>query len=53
LKADRWQLLGIFLEIRDVELIEPPRANRQDAHRDVLEVFLAFLRGDDDVLALA
>ena len=49
LEADRRQLLGILLEVRDVELVEPLRADRLDADRDVLEILLALGRGDDDL----
>src|SRR3990170_2254091 len=52
LEAPRWQLLGIILEVRDVQLVEPPGADRLHADRDVLEVFLTLLRGDDDDVAL-
>ena len=49
LEADRRQLLGIILEVRDVQLVEPPRADRLDADRHVLEILLALGRGDDDL----
>ena len=49
LEADRRKLLGIILEVRDVQLVEPPRADRLDADRHVLKVLLALLRGDDDL----
>ena len=49
LEADRRKLLGIILEVRDVELVEPAGADRLDADRDVLEILLALVRGDDDL----
>ena len=49
LEADRRQLLGVVLEVRDVQLVEPPGAERLDADRHVLEILLALGRGDDDL----
>ena len=48
-EGDRRQLFREILEIGDIELVEPPGTDRLDADRDVLEVFLAFGRGDDDL----
>ena len=47
--AHRRQLLGITFKVRDIELIEPPRADRLNADRNVLEIFFALGRGDDDL----
>ncbi len=52
LEADRRQLLGIILEIRDVELVELAGPDRLDADRHVLQVFLPLGRGDDDFVGL-
>src|SRR5262249_19173846 len=49
LEANRRQLLRIFLEVRNVQLIETAGADRLDADRNVLEIFLALRRGDDDL----
>ena len=48
LEADRRQLLGIILEVGDVELVEAAGADRLNRDRNVLKVFLALGRGDDD-----
>ena len=53
LVADRRQQLGVILEIRDVELVEPPRSDRLDADRHVLQILFALGRGDDDDIAVA
>jgi hypothetical protein len=52
LERHRRQQLGIFVEVRDVELIELARADRLDADRDRLDVLVALLRGDDDLVAI-
>ena len=49
LEADRRELLGIFLEVRNIELIELARAEHGHRDRDVLQILLALRRGDDDV----
>jgi hypothetical protein len=51
LRHDRGKLLGIAVEVRDVELIKLLRAERLDRDRHVLEVFRTLLRGDDDHVA--
>src|SRR5206468_7768822 len=39
--ADRRKLLGIFLEVRNIELVEPPGPDCDHALRDVLKPLLA------------
>src|SRR4029079_1013852 len=43
------QLLRIFLEIADVQLVEPPGPDREHALRNVLKALLALGRRDDDL----
>ena len=50
LEADRGELLGILLEIRDVELVEPLGADCLDRQWNLGEILFAFLRGDDDLV---
>ena len=52
LERDRRQLLGIALEIRDVELFKLGRTERLDRDRHVLEVFRTFLRGHHDFVGI-
>jgi len=46
--TDRGQLLGVILEVRDVQLVETAGADGLDRDRHILEIFLALLGGDDD-----
>ena len=53
LRDDGRQLLGIAVEVRNIELVKLLRAQRLDRNRHVLEVFRTLLRGHDDHVATA
>src|SRR5262245_6257779 len=52
LKADRRKLLGIFFEIRNVQLVEPTGSENLHADRNVLQILFALGGGDNDDVAL-
>src|SRR3954466_10872017 len=52
LEGDAGRQLGVIVEVGDVGFFQPPRAQRLDADRHVLEILLALGRGDDDLVAL-
>ena len=52
LEGYRRQLLGIFLEVRDVQLVELLGPEHLHADRNVLHALFALGRGDDDLILI-